>query len=67
MFFFKNNEDLLNNNCSKLLGSIEIVSYIPSYKELFGTDLSEQVYVSRILHENFKLRKQFIKLNELLP
>ena len=65
MNVFENNEHLLN--CSKLLGSNGIVSYIPSYKELFGTDLSEQVYVSRILHENFKLRKQFIKLNELLP
>ena len=65
MNIFENNEHLLN--CSKLLGSNGIVSYIPSYKELFGTDLSEQVYVSRILHENFKLRKQFIKLNELLP
>ena len=53
--FFEKNKHLLN--CSKLLGSNEIVSYIPSYKELFGTDLNEQVYVSRILHENFKIKK----------
>ena len=61
----ENNEHLLN--CSKLLGKNEIVSYIPSYKELFGNDLNEQVYVSRILRENFNLRKQFMKENSFLP
>ena len=61
----ENNEHLLN--CSALLGKNEIVSYIPSYKELFGNDLNEQVYVSRILRENFNLRKQFMKENSFLP
>ena len=53
MNVFENNEHLLN--CLKLTLSNGIVSYIPSYKELFGTDLGEQVYVSRILHKNFKV------------
>ena len=55
---FENNDHLLN--CQKLIGNNEIISYIPSYLELFGNELDEQVYVSRILRENFKIRKQFI-------
>ena len=50
---FENNEHLLN--CPKLLGSNKIVLYILSYKELFGIELNEQVYISQILHENFKI------------
>ena len=61
----ENNKHLLN--CSKLLGKNKIVSYIPSYKELFENELEEQIYVSRILRENFIARKQFIKEKDLLP
>ena len=55
---FENNDHLLN--CNQLLGRNEIISYIPSYGELFGNELDEQVYVSRILRENFNIRKQFV-------
>ena len=50
-----------------MIGKNEIISYIPSYKELFGNELEEQVYVSRILKENFVTRKHYIKESELLP
>ena len=54
---FENNEHLLNYK--QLLERNEIISYIPSYKELFKDDLDEQVYVSRILRVNFSIRRTF--------
>ena len=59
------NEHLLN--CKQLLGRNEIISYIPSYKELFEDNLDEQVYVSRILRVNFIIRKAFLREHDLLP
>ena len=61
----ENNEHLLN--CKKLLGNNGIISYIPSYEELFENELDDQVYVSRILRENFRLRKEFLKEQEVQP
>ena len=61
----ENNEHLLN--CKQLIGRNEIISYIPSYKELFEDDLDEQVYVSRILRVNFSIRKTFFREHDLLP
>ena len=61
----ENNEHLLN--CKQLLGRNEIISYIPSNKELFEDDLDEQVYVSRILRVNFSIRRTFLKEHNLLP
>ena len=45
--------------CKHLLGKNEIVSYIPTYEDLFRGDLEEQIYISRILKENlFRLKAQ---------
>ena len=43
-------------NCKYLLGKNENISYIPDYSELFHGDIQEQVYISRILKENFNRR-----------
>ena len=40
--------------CEKLLGSNEIVTYIPYYEDLFGNEEEEQVYTSRIVADNLK-------------
>ena len=42
--------------CPGLLGKNEKLSYIPEYKELYEGELAEQIYVSRILKENYKHR-----------
>ena len=43
-------------NCSALLGKNENITYIPDYNELFTGDLTEQMYVSKILWGNFNHR-----------
>ena len=40
--------------CSSLIGRNELVTYIPSYEDLFGTDEEEQVYIARIICDNLK-------------
>ena len=40
--------------CGPLLGQNEQLSYIPDYSELYQGTLDEQVYISRILWDNFK-------------
>ena len=42
--------------CEYLLGRNEILSYIPEYSELYSGDLEGQVYVSRLLRENYNRR-----------
>ena len=42
--------------CEYLLGKNENMMYIPPYSELYIGDLKEQVYVARLLQENFKNR-----------
>ena len=54
----ENTEHLLC--CPILIGKNEIISYIPEYKELFSDIIEQQVYVSRILKENFLRRKTFL-------
>ena len=43
-------------NCKHLLGKNENLSYIPDYKELFQGDITEQIYVARLLKENYSRR-----------
>ena len=50
----ENQEHLLN--CKTLLGKSEILTYIPSYSELFCDDLEAQVYVARLLQDNYSRR-----------
>ena len=42
--------------CETLLGQNENVNYIPAYKELYSEDLKDQLYVSRLLKDNFDRR-----------
>ena len=43
-------------NCEFLQGKNENLSYIPNYSELYNGELREQVYVSRLLKENYDRR-----------
>ena len=40
--------------CETLLGKNQLVTYIPNYKDLFGNEEEEQVYISRIIEENLR-------------
>ena len=40
-------------DCKYLQGKNEILSYIPDYNDLFNGDMKEQIYISRLLKENF--------------
>ena len=42
--------------CDSLLGKNKNISYLPDYEELYNGDLKEQIYVSRLLRENFNNR-----------
>ena len=53
------NEHLLE--CSSLMGKNKIVTYIPEYKELFSQEQDEVLYLSRVLKENFKNKRQYLK------
>ena len=39
--------------CKYLQGKNEILSYIPDYNDLFNEDMNEQIYISRLIKENF--------------
>ena len=44
--------------CSKLLGSNELVTYIPEYSDIFDDDnISEQNYIATLLMENLTQKK----------
>ena len=45
-------------NCHIFLGKNENVTYIPDYNELYIGNLSEQIYVSRLIKENYNRRVQ---------
>ena len=55
---YETNEHLVL--CQKLIRKNELVSYIPDYKDLFGKDVDEHIYISRIFKENFRIRKHFL-------
>ena len=40
--------------CISLLGSNELVTYIPDIQDLYGDDEDEQVYIIRILKDNIR-------------
>ena len=40
--------------CSELIGGNELVTYLPIYKELYEEDEDSQVYIARILKDNFR-------------
>ena len=43
-------------NCEYLLGKNEHLTYISDYMELYNGELKEQIYVSRIMKENYTRR-----------
>ena len=40
-------------DCKYLQGKNEILSHIPDYNDFFNGDMKEQIYISRLLKENF--------------
>ena len=40
--------------CNNLIGSNELVTYLPNIEDLYGDDEDEQVYISRILKDNIR-------------
>ena len=40
--------------CSSLIGSNELLTYIPQYEDLYGEDEDEQVYIARLIRNNIK-------------
>ena len=42
--------------CESLLGKNQNLSYIPDYEDLYKGDIREQIYISRLLKENFNNR-----------
>ena len=42
--------------CKNLIGKNELLTYIPSYSELFGTDIQGQIYTSRLIKDNHERR-----------
>ena len=45
--------------CGKLMESNQLVTYIPTYGDLFGMDEDDQVYVAQIILQNAKLLKVY--------
>ena len=45
--------------CSSLIGSNELVTYIPRYEDLYGKDEEEQVYIARLIRNNLRRLTQF--------
>ena len=43
--------------CKYLSGKNEIISYIPTYEDLFTGNIEDQIYISRILKENLSILK----------
>ena len=45
--------------CSKLIGSNELVSYIPDYEDIFNDDdPKEQCYIATLMMKNLQKKKQ---------
>ena len=48
--------------CNYLMGKNKIITYIPTYEELFRGELEEQIYISRLLKENIDRMKAQIPM-----
>ena len=44
--------------CKSLIGKNELITYLPHYKDLYGEDEEEQVYIARIIRINLTLLSQ---------
>ena len=43
--------------CPSLIGKNEMVSYTPSYDDIFNENLREKVYICQLINENLKIKK----------
>ena len=50
--------------CTILVGSNELVTYIPDIQDLYGDDEDEQVYIARILKDNIRRLPELGQSNE---
>ena len=50
--------------CKKLDGESDLVSEMPNYEDLFGTDITNKICVARIINQRFLKRKQMVKKEE---
>ena len=49
-------------HCKKLLGSNQLITYIPNYKDIFYDDnLEEQLVIAIILMANLKKKKELLE------
>ena len=44
-------------DCRGLIGKNELVTYLPTYEDLFEDNVGDKAYICRILKENLKLKK----------
>ena len=51
-------------NCKNLDGESDLVSEMPKYPDLFGTDIKNKILVARIINKRFLKRKQIVKNEE---
>ena len=51
-------------NCKNLDGESDLVSEMPKYEDLFGTDIKNKICVARIINQRFLKRKQMVKKEE---
>ena len=45
-------------DCKVLNDQNDQISYIPQYSDLYSTEIQEQIYVSTIIKENMRIRKE---------
>ena len=45
--------------CKNLVNKNDKLSYIPTYNNIYSDDLKEQVYTSKIIQENMKIRETY--------
>ena len=46
--------------CTELVKGNDIIMYIPEYGEIFEEDIDDQLYVSRLINQNMKIRQVII-------
>ena len=52
--------------CQALLGSNQLVTYIPNYEDIFDdNNIEEQCFIANILIENLKQKKELVKIKLL--
>ena len=47
--------------CLKFNEESDLVAVMPKYEDLFGTEFSDKILVSRIIHQRFLRRKAILK------